>query len=143
MQTKQFFLDTLECKSNKIFKVLLEKEAHLSDVEMLSKATSKESLVEFYQLLDVLRQDKTSLNADIHNHFQEIRRKIDVQREELKEKIDKVALTMIDQTKAMESSYSSLCEKVQYGDDCNGLEEDLKKFNVYGERWKSILKRVS
>ena len=71
---QEFFLDTLDYKLNKIVKVLLEKEAHLSEEEVVSKATSKESLVEFYQLLDVLRQDKASLNADIQNHFQEIRR---------------------------------------------------------------------
>ena len=34
---QEFFLDTLECKSNKIFKVLLEKEGHLSDGEIVIK----------------------------------------------------------------------------------------------------------
>jgi hypothetical protein len=97
MQTRVFlgfFLDTFECKSKKIFKVLLEKEAHLSDEENVNKKMSKESLLKFYQLLDELRQDKTSLNADIH--FQEFRRKIYLQREELKLKINKIALTIID-----------------------------------------------
>jgi hypothetical protein len=135
MQARVFPIDTLEYKSNKIVKVLLEKEAHLCDEEIVIEKASKDSLVEFYQLLDELRQDKTSLNVDIHDHFQEIRRNIDLQREELKEKIDKVALTMIDQTKEMEVSYSSLCEKIQYGDACNGLEENLKKFN---DLWREM-----
>jgi hypothetical protein len=34
---QEFFLDTLEYKSKKIFKVLLEKEAHLSDEEIVFK----------------------------------------------------------------------------------------------------------
>jgi hypothetical protein len=44
---------------------------------------------------------------DCGNHFQEIRRKIDVQREELKDQIDKIALTMIDEIKEMEQKYST------------------------------------
>ena len=39
-----------------------------------------------------LQDAKNSFDLDSHNHFQEIRRKIDVQREELKDQIDKIAL---------------------------------------------------
>ena len=42
---------------------------------------------------------------------------------------------MIDQAKETKASYSSLCEKIQYGDACNGLEEDLKKFN---DLWREM-----
>jgi hypothetical protein len=44
---------------------------------------------------------------DCYNHFQEIRRKIDIQREELKDQIDKISFKMIDELKSIEESYSN------------------------------------
>jgi hypothetical protein len=48
---------------------------------------------------------KTSIDLNCHNHFQELRFQIDEHREELKAKIDKVALEMIDKTKQLEAKY--------------------------------------
>ncbi len=45
-------------------------------------------------------------DLDCYNHFQEIRRKIDIQRVELKDKIDQIALKMIDELKAIEDTYA-------------------------------------
>ncbi len=66
---------------------------------------------------------------NIFNHFADIRRKIDVQREELKQKIDSISMAMIDQTKVMEASYSSQCESFKFDKDLSGLDEELKKLN--------------
>jgi len=46
-------------------------------------------------------------DLDCYNHFQEISRQIDVQREELKDQIDKLSFAMIDELKAIEESYSN------------------------------------
>ena len=43
---------------------------------------------------------------DCHNHFQEIRSKIVVQREELKDRIDKISFKMLDELKLIEETYS-------------------------------------
>ncbi len=43
---------------------------------------------------------------DEFEHFQEIRFKIDQHREELKKRIDEIALAMIDETKKYENKYS-------------------------------------
>ena len=58
-----------------------------------------------------LQDDKNSFDLDCHNHFQEIRRKIDVQREELKDQIDRIALAMIVEIKAVEESYANKLKK--------------------------------
>ena len=50
---------------------------------------------------------------DCYNHFQEIRRKIEVQREELKDQIDKISLAMIDELKAIEDTYSIRIKEFQ------------------------------
>ena len=42
---------------------------------------------------------------EFFEHFQEIRRLIDIHREQIKIKIDDLALAMIDQTKVFESSF--------------------------------------
>ncbi len=45
---------------------------------------------------EIIHKEKTSLELECYEHFQEIRRKIDLHREKLKEKIDKLALDMIE-----------------------------------------------
>ena len=55
-------------------------------------------------LNEQLKELKNIFDLDCHNHFQEIRRKIELQREELKNQIDKISLTMIDELKAIEES---------------------------------------
>ena len=126
---EEFNSDNIEFKTNKIAKALLEKDAHLSNEEKILKKSLNDSLAEFYSILDEFKESKLGLSLNIFNHFAEIRRKIDVQREELKQKIDLISLAMIDQTKVMEASYSSQCESFKFDKDLSGLDEDLKKIN--------------
>ena len=60
-------------------------------------------------LLKLLQEEfilsKDALDLDCHNHFQKVRRKIDMHREKLKEKIYQVYIEMIDRTKEFETSY--------------------------------------
>ena len=126
---EEFNLDKIEFKTNKIAKALSEKDAHLSNEEKVLKKSLTDSLVEFYSILDEFKESKLSLSVNIFNHFAEIRRKIDVQREELKQKVDNISMAMIDQTKTMEASYSSLSEGFKFDKVLSGLDEDLKKSN--------------
>ena len=60
------------------------------------------------------------------DHFQEIRFKIDEQREELKKRIDDIALAMIDQTKKSENVYlNGLKERFSSIDHLQSLEAEL------------------
>ncbi len=64
----------------------------------------------FYDLTEQLKQDENVAQMESHNHFQEIRRKLELQREELEVKIDKIYFEMIDKTKEKENSYASRIE---------------------------------
>ncbi len=48
-------------------------------------------------------QHKSIVETQVFNHFQEIRFQIDERREELKKKIDDIALAMIDKAKEFEA----------------------------------------
>jgi hypothetical protein len=92
-------------RENKSVKSLIEKEVYLDEEESSLKKSLNESIETFFILCEQFQQTKNSFELDFHNHFQEVRRKIDLQREELKDKIDKVALQMIEQTKIAEAKY--------------------------------------
>ena len=79
----------------------------MSDAEKSKKKSLEESIQNFSQLNEQLQESKNVFELESHNHFQEIRRKIDVQREELKDQIDRIALAMIVEIKAVEESYAN------------------------------------
>ena len=66
--------------------------------------------------------NKTRIVLDVHNHFQEIRFKLDEHREELKQKIDDIYMEMIDKTKTFESAYLKSLE--------DQLEASFKPFET-------------
>jgi hypothetical protein len=92
-------------RENKLAKSLIEKEVYLDEEESSLKKSLNQSFKAFSILCEQFQQTKDSFELDFHNHFQEVRRKIDLQREELKDKIDKVALQMIEQTKIIEAKH--------------------------------------
>jgi hypothetical protein len=99
---QEFDLDDNDFKPNEIVQNLIEKEMHLTEAEKAIKKISQTSLNEGLRLNDEHEDNKRILTLKCFEHFQEIRRKIDLQREELKNEIDKVALAMIDRTKEFE-----------------------------------------
>jgi hypothetical protein len=99
---QEFALDENEFKPNEIVQNLIEKEMHLTKAEKAIKKLCEESLDEGIRLNDEHEDNKSVLMLKSFEHFQEIRRKIDLQREELKNEIDKIALAMIEQTKEFE-----------------------------------------
>jgi hypothetical protein len=66
--------------------------------------------------------NKTTLDLDVHEHFQEIRFKLDEHREALKVKIDDVYMEMIDKTKKFEATYLKSLE--------DKLNASLKSFET-------------
>ena len=94
-------------RQNKALQNLIQKELFLSDAEKSKKKSLEESIQNFSQLNEQLQESKNIFELQSHNHFQEIRRKIDIQREELKDKIDQIALKMIDELKLIEDTYSN------------------------------------
>jgi hypothetical protein len=93
-------------RQNKALQNLIQKELFLSDAEKTKKKSLEKSLRDFLNLNEQLQESKNIFDLDCYNHFQEIRRKIDVQREELKDQIDKISFKMLDELKAIEETYS-------------------------------------
>jgi hypothetical protein len=99
--------DNQMIRPNKAMQKFIENERYLSVEEKSIKSHLEQALRDFLYLNEQLQDAKNSFDLDCHNHFQEIRRKIDVQREELKDQIDKIALAMIDEIKAVEETYAN------------------------------------
>ena len=113
---QEFGVKDTDFKSVKAYNKLLLDQVHLSQIEINLRLKIEESIKIFYERYEELTQSKNLLDLDCHNHFQEVRRQIDLQREKLKKKIDKIALEMIENTKKIEAS----C--------LNSLSDDLNSF---------------
>jgi hypothetical protein len=114
-------------RSNKSFQNLIQKDLFLSNEEKLKKKSLEDSIENLFQLNEQLQESKNIFELDCYNRFQEIRRKIEVQREELKEKIDKVSFAMIDELKAIEDTYSIRIKEFQV--EAFDLEKEKKILN--------------
>jgi hypothetical protein len=125
--------DNQMIRSNKALHMLIQKEQFLSDAEKLMKKSLEESIQNFFQLNEQLRESKNIFDLDCHNHFQEIRRKIDVQREELKDQIDKISFKMLDELKLIEETYSIRIKEFQV--ETYDLE---KEKNILNETFRDV-----
>ena len=125
---QEFSLDGNEFKPNDIVQNLIEKEMHLTEAVKTIKNIGKTFFNEAFGLNEELEDNKRISALKCFEHFQEIRRKIDLQREELKHEIDKIALAMIDQTKKYEALYlENVKEGFSLFDDCKSLEHELNQ----------------
>ena len=92
--------------ANKMVQSILEKELHLSDEEKAIRNSIHELLSQLEALQKEIKSKHiTDVEVSGYDHFSELRLKIDIHREELKSKIDEIALKMIDQTKEKEKVY--------------------------------------
>ena len=110
---------------------LLDEKVYLNDEEIVLKQKIENSIKVFFQIYEEFVLNKNKLDLASHEHFSEIRRQIDIQREKLKDKIDEIALEMIDQTKKFETSYMKILnEKLETSlnsIDTKTLDEQLKE----------------
>ena len=119
-------------KSNKTLKKLIESQSHLSVEEISLKKKLEDSIRKFFQFYDEFDQNKAKIQSQVFDHFQEMRFQIDEHREELKKKIDDIALEMIDQTKKNEEIYlknlkETLLEGFSSLDESKSLEDTLNE----------------
>ncbi len=87
---KEFRLYDNEFKPNEIVQNLIEKEMHLTEAEKAIKNIRKKFFNEAFGLNDEHENNKRVFTLKCFEHFQEIRRKIDLQRESLKMKSTKL-----------------------------------------------------
>ena len=62
-------------------------------------------LLEFQRLRDQLGLEQNQFEMQSHDHFANIKNKIDIQREQLKEKIEEIYLSMIRQVEQHEAFF--------------------------------------
>jgi hypothetical protein len=118
-------------KSNNLAKKQLDELVYLSDEESTLKKQIEESIRKFFQMYEQFTLNKTTLDLDVHEHFQEIRFQLDEHREELKQKIDDIYMEMIQKTKTFEAAYlQSLADKLNASlksFETKSLEQSLKE----------------
>jgi hypothetical protein len=116
--------DNQMIRPSKAMQKLTENERYLSVEEKSLKKQLEQAFGDFLNLNEQLQDAKNSFDLDCYNHFQEIRRKIDVQREELIDQIDKIGLAMIEQTKEMEQK--NLTNSNEFKVDIFDLDKEKK-----------------
>ena len=84
--------------------ILLEHQRYLTDEEKSFRRSIEKSIEMLHQLNEEFQQFKAKLELTCHEHFNEIRRQIDLHCEQLKEKIDNIREEMIAKTKAFEAT---------------------------------------
>jgi hypothetical protein len=115
-------------KSNEELTQIIESQYHLIDEEISLKQQLEVSIKIFFEFYDKFIQNKTQLESDVFEHFHEMRFKVDEQREELKKRIDDIALELIDKIKKSEGIYlSQLEERFSSVDVSQSLETELNE----------------
>ena len=110
--------------SNERVANILANDHYLNDEEKAIKNAIQELIQKLEQLQNVIKLKKNEMEVTSFDHFTEIRRHIDIQREELKKKIDEIALKLIDQANEREKVYKSkLKESISVI-----VDTDIKKF---------------
>ena len=104
---KEFKVPESGFPQNEVLSNILAKEFHLNDEEKAIKHSIQDMIQTLEGLQEVLKQNNSDdLEANSFEHYSEIRRKIDIQREELKAKIDEIAIKMIAQVNEKEKLYN-------------------------------------
>ena len=91
-------------KPNSCLKQQLDDHIYLSNRQFSLKNKIEDSIRQFFQMFEQFTSNKTTLDLDVHEHFQEIRFQLDEHREELKQKIDDIYMEMIQKTKTFEAA---------------------------------------
>ena len=91
--------------SNEKMENILTNEQHLIYEEKAIKDAIQELIHKLEKLQNGLKLKQKDMEVTSFDHFTEIRRQIDIQREELKQKIDEIALKLIDQANEREEVY--------------------------------------
>ena len=90
---------------------ILAKDLHLSEEEKTIKTAIQELVQQLEQLQSDLKQIHSDLKRTSFAHFSDVRHQIEIQREELKNKIDEFSLKMIDQVNEKEKAYNLRVEE--------------------------------
>jgi hypothetical protein len=132
-----------QMKSNEALTQIIESQSHLNDEEISLKQQLEVSIKIFFEYYDEFAQNKAKLESDVFDHFQEMRFKVDEQREELKKRIDDIALEMIDKIKINEAMYlKELKERFSSFDQSKSLEIELNQIEETFRHPKMLIETI-
>jgi hypothetical protein len=146
---EEFQIKDIEFKSIQACKKLKESQCYLGEEETSLKRELEESIRTFFEFYDEFLQNKAKLDMDVFGHFQEMRFKIDEQREELKKRIDDIALEMIEKTnkyqekylRDLKESFSLFDETQSVEDKLNEIEETFRDPNILIQQIKDMQRK--
>ena len=125
---EEFGVRDNQFKSNEEISKLIESHSYLSSEETSLKNELEQSIRTFFEFYEEFNQNRTKLDMDVYNHFHEMRFKIDEYRERIKERIDEIALAMIDETNKCQEKYlRDLKESFSSFDGMQSLEDKLSE----------------
>ena len=140
---QEFQVQNNDFKSSKSIQTQINQQIYLSDEEISLKQKIEESMKTFFQIYDEFnsRKSKLDLDLDWYNYFSEVKRQIDLHREELVVKIDEIYIGMIAKVKEFEKScLKSIKENLEvslksfgiksYDEDLKELEETFRDPNI-------------
>ena len=145
----EFKVKDKKFKLNKSIQNQIDDQIYFNDDEKKLKKKIEESIKVFHQMFNEFTSNKHKLNLDCQNHFQEIRRQIDLQRRDLKEKIDEIYIITIEKTKEIEASYLKMFkekltltlksfETKSLDEELNQLDESFRDPNLLIESIKEV-----
>ena len=134
---------------NEIIKKIIELNIHLNEEQKTTKQTVSKMLSNCDTLLKEFNSNQANFEIKISKIFDQIRRKIDLHREELKNKIDDIALEMIRKTKEKEKNLLNDLNIANSNIINSGVEEEVKslldelrKPNMIFENIKSSIEKL-
>ena len=114
----------------------LDDQIYLSDEEIDLNKKIEDSIKLFFQMYEQFTLRKNYLDLECHNHFQKIRRQLDMHREKIKKKVDEIYMGMIQKTKDFEASYLKLDTHLKYMETKSSIEEKFRNPNLLIESFK-------
>jgi len=149
---QEFEVKDIEIRSNKLMKELLESDVFLTQEEQRLKKQIRSTIVERINNNAKFIQNKNNLELECYNHFQEIRRQIDLHREEspkilnasILRTIERVNLDMIDQFRLSEAKYLQIITQLEIpflkslDEEIENLSEKFRDPNISLDQIKKI-----
>ena len=133
---EKFEVKSMHSKVNRHAKCILDIEGHLNQEEKAAKIEIQNLIMQFQQLYGQIQQEQTIFEVSSYDHFAEIKRRIDLQREELKEKVDEIYLAIIRKVELHEEIYKQKLDETRcfkefnVDQETNNLEDEFRKVDL-------------
>jgi molybdopterin converting factor small subunit len=146
MCEKRFFIKDFiaEFTTNEPVKCIVEADAILSSGERKSKANILDLLEQHRELHEKLISEQNAFEAFSFDHFQEVCRVIELQREELKRTIDQIADEMIKKSKEKQTSFQQKHDQLvtvalyKLDDERTSLKDHFRSMDLTSESIKQL-----